>query len=406
MTSIRVTPPTLTVSPDEAFCPPSFEAFAAIASYANGSVADVTTLATWSSSEPTVATIGASTGFVTAYALGTAQVTASFDGSTGSGIVVAASDPLVSITIEPTDPLVAPGATLQFTGTGTFADGTTCDVTGQASWQSSVPSVATIVSAGPTGGLVTGVLLGDTNISAMAENITGTTTLTVTAAPPGFDGGHGSSSVSGSGSTSSSNTASASTSSSVASRVLTSVTVTPSVQLVRFGGYCFSGFTATAAYSDGSMADVTSQSEWSASTPGIVEVGATTGIVTALSPGTTEVFAAFDGQTGMATATAGGGPLISISIAPQNAVVEVAGAQQFAASGVFSDGASCDVTPQATWQSSPSAVATISPTGLASGLAPGEVTISADVNGFNDSTTLTVTGAPSSDGGTDAPDGA
>jgi len=86
---------------------------------------------------------------------------------------------LSSIAVTPANPSIFTGATQQFTATGTFSDGSTQNMTSQVTWASSGTSVATISSAG----LATGASAGTTTISATASGVTGSTVLTVQAAP-------------------------------------------------------------------------------------------------------------------------------------------------------------------------------------------------------------------------------
>jgi len=72
-----------------------------------------------------------------------------------------------SIVISGTAP--AKGASVQFTATGTFSDGTTKDVTSTATWATSDSTIATVSAVG----LVTGV--GDGTVSITATYQTATT---------------------------------------------------------------------------------------------------------------------------------------------------------------------------------------------------------------------------------------
>lgn len=99
------------------------------------------------------------------------------------------------------------------------------------------------------------------------------------------------------------------------------------------------------------------------------------------------------GNNGVATLTCN--PLTlgltSIAIAPMNPSVYPGNAQQFVATGTYSDGSTQDITTAVTWSSSNPAVATIGAnTGLASSLAPVTTTISATQGSVTGMTTLTV----------------
>jgi len=72
----------------------------------------------------------------------------------------------------------AVGATSQFVATATLSTGTTQDVTGQSTWQSSNTAVATV---NPTG-LVTGVGVGTAQITATYQSVSGVDNLTISAA--------------------------------------------------------------------------------------------------------------------------------------------------------------------------------------------------------------------------------
>lgn len=74
---------------------------------------------------------------------------------------------LTSITISSSKTSLSIGETLQFSATGTYSDGSTQTITNSISWASSNTSVATITApTGTSGGLLTGVSAGTTEITA------------------------------------------------------------------------------------------------------------------------------------------------------------------------------------------------------------------------------------------------
>jgi hypothetical protein len=83
--------------------------------------------------------------------------------------------------------------------------------------------------------------------------------------------------------------------------------------------------------------------------------------------------------------------LTSISVTPLNPLITVGANLQMKATGNYSDGTSYDITPLVVWTSSNTGVATVSTTGLATGVAPGITTIKAAVGVVSGITTLTVT---------------
>ncbi len=112
-------------------------------------------------------------------------------GVTGTGIV------LSSIAVSAGSSSLTYGSTAQFTATGTYSDNSTGDLTGQVTWASSAASVATI----STGGLVTAVAAGQTNItatlSALTSNSFQLTVLPGTAASISVSSGSGQSATAG-----------------------------------------------------------------------------------------------------------------------------------------------------------------------------------------------------------------
>ena len=86
---------------------------------------------------------------------------------------------LSSIAVTPANPTIATGATQQFMAMGTYSDGSTQNIAGQVTWNSSSTSVASIT----TGGLSTANAPGNTTISATQSGVTGNTTLTVQSTP-------------------------------------------------------------------------------------------------------------------------------------------------------------------------------------------------------------------------------
>jgi trimeric autotransporter adhesin len=84
---------------------------------------------------------------------------------------------LSSIFVTPASSTVAVNSTVQLTATGTYSDGSQQTISGQTlSWTSSDTTIATITSPG---GLVTGVASGTASITASAQGITGTGTVSV-----------------------------------------------------------------------------------------------------------------------------------------------------------------------------------------------------------------------------------
>jgi hypothetical protein len=156
------------------------EQFTATATYSDNSTANVTSTATWTTSSASVATIGA-TGLATGDGQGTATVTASLGGVSGSATLIVSAKALTSVSVSPSPASFVAGSTEQFRATAKYTDGSTTDVTATAAWSAANTAVATIDSTG----LATGVAVGSTSVSAMLNGVSGNANITVTAPSAG-----------------------------------------------------------------------------------------------------------------------------------------------------------------------------------------------------------------------------
>jgi uncharacterized protein YjdB len=147
--------------------------------YSDASVATLTSTSTFSTSAAAAATVS-STGLVTAVAPGTATITATNSGFTATCAVTAtAVVPVVqSIAVTPPTVSVPQGGTHQLTVTATYNVGPTADVTATATYTTSDATKATVSTAG----LVTGVGAGGpVTITATFSGKSSTSTVTVIA---------------------------------------------------------------------------------------------------------------------------------------------------------------------------------------------------------------------------------
>ncbi|MES2316698.1 MAG: ice-binding family protein [Pseudomonadota bacterium] len=177
LVSVAVTPATATVQIGLT------QQYTATANYADGSSHVVTTSAAWTSGSPLVGSVGAATGLATGLTVGSAQINASFGGKAGSANLSVIAPTLVNIAVTPATPSIFVGATQQFVATGNYSNGTSAVIASPV-WNSASPLVATIA---PTG-LATGLIPGNTIISATSAGVTGNAVLTVNAVvvvPPG-----------------------------------------------------------------------------------------------------------------------------------------------------------------------------------------------------------------------------
>lgn len=153
--------------------PPQTTTLTATLKDADGTVLTGRSL-TWSSSAEGVASVAAG-GLVTAVSAGTAVMTATSEGKSGSvQITVSAVPVATSVVVTPATPTVISRATQAMTAA--IRDQLGNPVSGTVTWQSADPAVATVNT---TSGLVTAVSPGTTTITAASGALTGTTLLTV-----------------------------------------------------------------------------------------------------------------------------------------------------------------------------------------------------------------------------------
>ncbi|MGB7191339.1 MAG: Ig-like domain-containing protein [Acidobacteriaceae bacterium] len=174
---------------------------------------------------------------------------------------------------------------------------------------------------------------------------------------------------------------------------LVSIAVTPAAPSLLVGST--QQLTATGSYSDGSSQDITSSAQWTSATASVASVNSS-GLATALSPGTSTVTASLGSISGSATltVTAAAPTLVSISITPAAASVAVGSTQQFSAIGTYSDESTADLTRQVTWSVANSHVASISAAGLASAAQIGFTQVTAALDGISGTANLAVVGVP------------
>lgn len=86
-----------------------------------------------------------------------------------------------------------------------------------------------------------------------------------------------------------------------------------------------------------------------------------------------------------------GPTLTTVTVAPSTPSVAIGKTQQMTATGTYDNGSTETVTYSVSWASSDITIATVSSTGLVTGVASGTATISATLDGISGSTTVTIT---------------
>lgn len=332
-------------------------AFTVVATYSDGTSADLTAQAAWEASGPevTLSAPGPEGVVVTGAAEGTATVTAAFGGLTSAAAVTITAAELTGLAVSPAALDLPVGLSGALTATGAFSDGSTQDLTAQVAWVSSDAAVAAASNAPGSEGLVSALSPGGATVGATLFGRTASAAVTVRAA------------------------------------TLQSIAVTPGSATVPAGYQV--RFQATGTYSDGSTHELTGSAVWTSADPAVatvVAVGTGAGTATGVAPGTTRISATLGGVAGEATLTVGSARLVSVAVSPSPFAVGVGGTAQLAATGTFSDGSTLDVTRQSVWSSSAKSIATVSRAGVVTALRAGSVTIQANRAGRKGRATGTV----------------
>jgi len=151
-------------------------AFVATGHFDDGSTHDLTSGVTWTSSDPTKATVG-NNGVATGVFHGSTNITASKNGVTSDAVALDVIAVLQSMVVTPLGPGILVGNNQQFAATGSFNDGSVSDVTSSASWSSN----GAAASIDPASGLATGQAVGTVTITADATAADGTPVSAATA---------------------------------------------------------------------------------------------------------------------------------------------------------------------------------------------------------------------------------
>ena len=221
--------------------------FIATGTFSDNSTQNLTQSVAWNASPSSVATV--STGLARGQGVGTATITASLTGVSGTASLKITNSQLTSITVTSPNPAsnLAVETSAQLTATGNFADGSTQNLTGSASWTSSKPAIATVSGVS---GVVNGVAPGAATITASFGGISGTISLNITNA------------------------------------VLTSVQITPANPSISLGSS--EQFVATGMFNDGTTEILTNFASWNSSNAGVAVLGSP-GLFTTSGTGTTTI---------------------------------------------------------------------------------------------------------------------
>jgi hypothetical protein len=328
---------------------------------------DVTSLVTWSSNAPAIATISP-TGLASAVSAGTATISASLAGATSATATITvtggtpgkAGNNIVSIGVIPgSQSVAAPGQTAQFIAIGTTAAGVTLDLTNQVSWTSSSTEIATV---GASTGIASGVSQGTATVTALYTNTSDQSVVTGTATFQVMGG---------------------------TTEQITNLTIYPGSQSTTALDQQTQFFVLGTQGASGLQFDLTSQVAWSSSNRAVVTIGTpgsgTPGLATSVGAGSSTITATYTNSdsskvvaTATYSATTGQSPelLLSVNVVPSDVTVSNKGmTAQFLAFGTYSTSPTVrDITNSVTWISTLPEVASISSCGSGSGANCGTTT--------------------------------
>ncbi|MDX7827583.1 Ig-like domain-containing protein [Aeromonas caviae] len=248
---------------------------------------------------------------------------------------------------------LAKGNTQPFVAMGYYSDGTAHNISTSVRWIISDPTVANIDFSG----LLTGIETGTVHVTASKENIISNAVMI-----------------------------------NISAASITDIQLTPSILSLPKGQT--HQLTAIATYSDHTTADISHQVAWLPVGAHTVSVNSA-GILTGMMPGTTEVTASKDGIiSNTANITITDATLTAIQVTPPSVSLAKGQTRQLTATATYSDNTTADISSDVTWLAVDITTATISSTGLLTGITPGSTAVTAIKDGItSDTINITVTPA-------------
>jgi hypothetical protein len=246
---------------------------------------------------------------------------------------------------------IAEGQQTEVIVSGIYSDETTSDLTSQAEFSSSDESVLAV-----TDNSVQGISTGTASVTGSFEGFEDSKEIEVTPA------------------------------------IVTSLELTNSDVNIPLG--LTETLNVEAYYSDGSVADVTTQSSYVIADPTIATVN-DSGVIESLTKGSTTIDVSYSGFSNSVAVTVSDAILESITTSPSDSIEVYKEAQLTAtATGHFSDGSTSDISSSTTWSSSDETILSVSnhssSPGLITALEPGTATVTAAQNGQEGSFSVTV----------------
>jgi trimeric autotransporter adhesin len=299
----------------------------------------------WSSSDSTVARVS-DRGIVTAVGPGTATIAATVQGRSGTVTVNVSPLPATAatITVSPSSVSMTDGQSVQLVATVRDADGRTLGGR-TVTWSTTTPNIVSVSATGQ----VVGVQVGTGSVTVSTEGRVTTVPVTVVQRPVG------------------------------------SVVVTPS-QLSLVAGQAA---TLVVQVTDGNGQLLTGRPVSFASTNAAVARVSDNGVVTAVATGNATIQVTSEGRSVNVPVSVGAQPVSSVQVTPGTASVTVGGTVSLSATALDASGGTLSGRP-VIWSSGAPSVATVSASGVVTGIAGGTAVILASIDGRVGSSTITV----------------
>jgi uncharacterized protein YjdB len=305
----------------------------------------------WSVDAPSIATVNARTGLVSALTPGAATITAVSEGVSGTATVTVTPVPVASVTVTPASASVVVGNTEQLNAV--VKDSAGSALSGRAVSWSSDNSAATV----DANGLITAISAGSATITATSETKSGAAVITVTLVP------------------------------------VATVLVSPISASIMAGAT--QQLTATPMDANGNA--LTGRPiTWTSGNSAVAAVNAVSGLVSGVAPGgPVTITATAGGKTGVSAITVTPVPVATVTVTPSPASVSIGGTVSMTAT--LRDANNNVLSARSvTWVSDAGSIAAVSSGGVVNGLAVGNATITATSEGIRGSAPVAVTPATSS----------
>jgi uncharacterized protein YjdB len=297
----------------------------------------------WSSSAPATASVSSS-GLVTGLLPGAVTITASSEGKSGTSQITVELVPVNSVQIIPSSATIAVGRTASLVAQLFDAGGALLSVR-KVTWSSSSPQVVSVAADG----VVTGVSVGQAQITATAEGKSATASVSVVPVP------------------------------------VSSVSVTPTTASLLAGRT--QQFIATPLDAQGNPLAGRLIS-WLSGAPTVATVDQS-GLATGIGAGSAVIIASVEGQQATATLDVTAVSVAAVSVTPNNGTLQVGGTLQLSA--IITDAAGVPLPGKiASWSSSDASVATVSSSGLVTAVGTGTATITATSDGVSGTASIAV----------------